>query len=158
MVFMNFLYRLSQKKVECSICVTLIFKNIAYFDFVRFDTLSSEKNDTKIIWFGLVVSILQPFLKTQSFTNFFKSVWATYDGYSSPQVLSLFSLHGSMGFQATAYGSQKSHYPWLTCHKNEEKKFDKDDMKTTRPISMILVSFFSKDNVLSDEVKICYIF
>ena len=26
------------------------------------------------------------------------------------------------------------------------------------PISMILVSFFSEDNVLSDEIKICYTF
>ena len=26
-----------------------------------------------------------------------------------------------MGFRATMYGSQKSHYPWLKCHQNEEK-------------------------------------
>ena len=31
-------------------------------------------------------------------------------------------------------------------------------IKTTQPISIILVSFFSEDNVLSDEIKICYIF
>ena len=31
-------------------------------------------------------------------------------------------------------------------------------IKTTQPISMILVSFFSEDNVLSDEIKLCYIF
>ena len=64
------------------------------------------------------------------------------------------------------YGSQKSHYPWLKYHENEEK-IDNDYMyvlkndhrtKTTQPISMILVSFFSEDNVLSDEIKICYIF
>ena len=62
------------------------------------------------------------------------------------------------------YGSQKSHYPWLKCHENEEK-IDNDNVfrndhriKTTQPISMILVSFFSEDNVLSDEIKICYIF
>ena len=60
------------------------------------------------------------------------------------------------------YGSQKSHYPWLKCHKNEEK-IDNDyvlrndhKIKITQPIPMILVSFFSEDNVLSDEIKICY--
>ena len=31
-------------------------------------------------------------------------------------------------------------------------------IKTTEPISMILVTFNSEDNVLSDEIKICYIF
>ena len=46
--------------------------------------LSSEKNDTKIIWFGLVVLILQPFLETQSFFNFGKSARAIYGGYSCP--------------------------------------------------------------------------
>ena len=37
--------------------------------------------------------------------------------------------------------------------------FSRNDhrIKTTQPISMILVSFFSEDNVLSDEIKICYI-
>ena len=62
------------------------------------------------------------------------------------------------------YGSKKSHCPWLKCHENEEK-IDNDYVlrnynwiKTTQPISMILVSFFSEDNVLSDEIKICYIF
>ena len=70
-----------------------------------------------------------------------------------------------MGFPAAMYGSQNlSHYPWLKCHENEEK-FDNDyvfknghRIKTTQPIPMILVSFFSEDNDLSDEIKICYIF
>ena len=31
------------------------------------------------------------------------------------------------------------------------------EIKSTQPISMILVSFFSEDNILSDEIKICYI-
>ena len=64
-----------------------------------------------------------------------------------------------MGSRATMYGSQKSHKPWLKCHENEEK-IDNDDVfkndhriKTTQPISMILVSFFSEDNVLSDKIK-----
>ena len=67
-----------------------------------------------------------------------------------------------MGFRATMYGSQNSHNPWMKCHENEEK-IDNDvifrndhRIKTTQPISMMLVSFFSEDNVLSDEMKICY--
>ena len=51
---------------------------------------------------------------------------------------------------------------WLKCHENEEK-IDNDyvlrnyhKIKTTQPISMILVSFFSEDNVLSDEKKNTY--
>ena len=59
---------------------------------------------------------------------------------------------------------RKAVTPWLKCHDNEEK-IDIDyvlrndhSIKTTRPISMILVSFFLEDNVLSDEIKICYIF
>ena len=62
------------------------------------------------------------------------------------------------------YGSQKNHHPWLKCHENDEK-IDNDyvlrnghRIKTIQPISMILVSFFSEDNVLSDEIKICCIF
>ena len=63
-------------------------------------------------------------------------------------------------------GSQKSHYPCLKRHENQ--KPEKNDIvhvlmndhriKSTQPISLILVSFFSEDNVLSDEIKICNIF
>ena len=52
----------------------------------------------------------------------------------------------------------------MSDHESKEK-FDNDyvlrndhRIKTTQPISMILVSFFLEDNVLSDEIKICYIF
>ena len=76
------LYRVSQK-VERSIFVTLIVENIL----ISSDkTLSSEKNDTKIIWFGSVVLILQPFFETQSFTVADPHLWNTaraiYDGES----------------------------------------------------------------------------
>ena len=58
---------------------------ILKFEFHLLDkTLSFEKNDTKIIWFDLLVLILQPFLETQSFTNFVKSAQAIYGGYSYP--------------------------------------------------------------------------
>ena len=152
------------QKVERSIFVTVIFKHIAMIssDISSDKTLSSEKNDTKIIWFSSVVLILQPFLETQSFTNYVvKCARAMIDGYSCPYMFSLcFCLHGSKGFRATMYWSQKSHYPWLKCHENKEK-IDNDyvwrndhRIKTTQPISMILVSFFSEDSVLSDEIKI----
>ena len=71
---------------------------------------------------------------------------------------------GSMGFRATMYGSQKSHYPCLnvTRMKKKMKNYyvlkNYHRIKTTQPISMILVSFFSEDNVLFDEIKICFIF
>ena len=51
------------------------------------------------------------------------------------------------------YGSKKSHYPWQKYHENEEKIGNdyvlRNDhrIKTTQPISMILVSFFTEDNV-----------
>ena len=108
---------------------------------------------------SLVVLILQPFFETQSCTNFVKFVWAIYGGYGSPWVLSLFCLHGSMGFRATMYGSPKSHFPWLKCHTNEEKienyhvLINDHRIKTTQPISLTLVSFVSEDNVLFDERK-----
>ena len=77
-----------------------------------------------------------------------------------------------MGVRATMYGSKevqevevrKNCYPCLKCHENEEKidnyhvLINDNRIKTTQPISMILVSFFSEDNVLSDEIKICFIF
>ena len=63
------------------------------------------------------------------------------------------------------YWSQESHYPCLKRHENEEKIdidrpcLENDHIfKTAQPISMILVSFFPEYNVLSDEIKICYIF
>ena len=52
------------------------------------------------------------------------------------------------------YGSQESQYPWRKCQKNEEKldndyvfRTDHRINKTTQPISMFLVSFFSEDKV-----------
>ena len=65
-----------------------------------------------------------------------------------------------MGLRATMYGNQKSRYPWLKYHEKEEKIENdyvlRNDhiIKTTQPVSMILVLFFSEDNVLSDEKKI----
>ena len=47
----------------------------------------------------------------------------------------------------------------MTCHENEEKiehdyvLRNDNRINTTQPIEMVLVSFFSGDNVLSDEKK-----
>ena len=59
---------------------------------------------------------------------------------------------------------RKAIIPDWKCHENEEK-IENDTVlknyhriKTTQPISMILVSFLSEHNVLSDEIEECYIF
>ena len=97
---------------------------------------------------------------------FFKSARAIYGGYSSAlcSFFVLFATDQWASAGATMYGSQKNHYTWLKCHENENK-IDNDyvlrydhRIKTTRPISMILLSFFSEYKVLSDEINICYIF
>ena len=56
---------------------------------------------------------------------------------------------------------QKCHYPWMKCHVNEEKidtdKVLRNDhiIKTTQPISMILVSFFSEiKNAIFSSIKV----
>ena len=78
--------------------------------------------------------------------------------------ISLLNLSGQRCMEVR----KNMHYPCLKCHENEEKfenyhvlRNDHNKIiriKTTQPISMILVSFFSEDNVLSDKIKICYIF
>ena len=78
------LYRMSQKKKRNARLLLLWYSKIYHVLISSDKTLSSAKNDTKIIWFGSVVLILQPFRETQSFTNFVKSAWATYGGYSGP--------------------------------------------------------------------------
>ena len=90
------------------------------------------------------------FFFTQSFTNFDKPARDIYGGWDSGK---------------TTYWKSEKPLSRLKCHKNDEK-IDNDYVlrndhrnKTTQPISLILVSFFSGDNsFLSDEIKICYIF
>ena len=56
---------------------------------------------------------------------------------------------------------RKSHYPGLKSHEKIDNDYvlrNDHRIKTTQPISMILVSFFSEDNVLSDEIKTFAIF
>ena len=71
-----------------------------------------------------------------------------------------------MGFQAIMYGSQKSHYPWLKCHKHEEKLTMTMFWEMT--IESKLLNKFHWSWYLSfrrqcfihedDEMKKCYIF
>ena len=127
-------------------------------------TLTSETNDTKIIWFGLEVLILQPFLETVIY-NFLLNLRRLFTAGIAVHKFSLcFVCKDQWPSRQQCMEVKKSHYPWLKCHKNEEK-IDNDyvlrndhRIKNTQPISMILVSFFSEDNILSDEIKICYIF
>ena len=98
--------------------------------------------------FGLVVLILQYFLE----------IWLNLHELSTAgsAVHKLFVVvFNSTDQWATLYGSQKSHYPRLKCHENEEG--NDNDCVTTQPIS-ILVSFFSEDHVLYLIKKNIYIF
>ena len=107
--------------------------------------MSSEKNDTKIIWFGSVVFTAGMAVHKFSLCFLCTDQWASGQQY--------------------VWKSEKNINPWLKCHENEQK-IDNDRVlrndhrikNYTQPISMILVSFFSEDNVLSDELKIYYIF
>ena len=118
--------------------------------------LLKKKNDTKIIWFGSVVLILQPFLETQSITNLRELFRA---GMAVHKFSLCFVRTDLLGVRATMYGSQKSHYPCLKMSREWRENWqwsclrNYHRIKTTQPISMILVSFFSEDNVLSDGKK-----
>ena len=96
-----------------------------------------------MIWFGSIDSTT---ISWNTVIYVFCYICASYfqQVYSCPLVLSLFCLHGSMGFRAPWLPG-----PWLKCHENEEK-IENDfvlrhdhGIKTTQPISIILVSFFS---------------
>ena len=122
--------------------------------------MSSEKNDTKIIWFGSVVLILQPFLETQSFTNLLNLRVLFTTGIAVHKFSLCLVCTDQWAFRQQCMEVRKAIIP----DKNEEKidndyvlRNDHRIKKTAQPISMILVSFFSEDNILSDETKMCYI-
>ena len=129
---------------------------MTYFDFIRQGIVFwKEWYQDNLIWFGSIDSATISW-NTVTYELFTAGIIIVVHYI----VLSLFCLHGLMGFLATMNGSPKSHYPWLKCHENEEK-IENDHVlrndhriKTTQPISMILVSFFSEDNVLSDKKAI----
>ena len=120
-------YRMSQKSGTLDFRYFEIRKNNIFF--ISSDkTLSSEKNDTKIIKIGWVVLILWSFLKTSSLSIFSSFLWTAIAVVNSSRRL-------------------KKNRKWLCCR-----------ISTTEPNQIIFVSFFSEDNVLSDDIKICYIF
>ena len=104
--------------------------------------MSSENNDAKIIWFGSVVLILQPFLETQSFTNLLNLCKLFTAGMAVHKFSYCFICMDQWAWKLTM-----TVFWEINDHRS----------KTTQPISIILVSFFSEDNVLSDEIKIGYI-
>ena len=132
-----------------------------YFDIRRYS----------IFWFYQIKHcllkrmILQPFLETQSFTNFVKSARAIYTAGMAVHKFSLCFVRTDQWAPGNNVWKSEKHYPCLKCHENEEKidRVMRNDhrIKTTQPISwilvsilpnhMILVSFFSENNVLSDE-------
>ena len=144
-----------------------------YFEIRKYSTfwlpsdkiLSSEKNTNyqdHMIWFGSIDSTTISW-NTVIYDFFFKNPHKLFIAGITVHKFFLCFVRWS-GIWATMYGSQKNHYPCLKCHENEEK-FDNDHvlkndhrLKITQPISMILVSFFSEDNVISDEIQKCYIF
>ena len=62
-----------------------------------------------------------------------------------------------MGVRATMYGSQKSHYP---CLKIDNDHIFRNDytIKTTQPISMILVQYHSFQKTMFDLMKLKYMY
>ena len=62
-----------------------------------------------------------------------------------------------MGFRATMYGSQKSHYSGVKCRENEEKIGNDYVLRNYHRIRTWYRSF-QKTFFSSDEIKICYIF
>ena len=128
-------------------------------------TLSSEKNDTKTIWFGSVVLILQPFLETYSHLRIFlirrelfmadiavhklSLCFVCTDQWTSG-LLNVWKSDKPLSLTEMSREWRET-WQWL-CLRNDHR------INTTQPISMFLVPFFSEDNVLSDEIKICYIY
>ena len=157
------LYRVSPQKSG-----TLDF---CYFDIRKYSifkissdkTLSSEKNDTKII--GWVVLIPWSFLKTVIFNFLFILVT-----FQSGVMAFLTSIHCCLEAHWSVQTKQRENLWTATCIPtvNSSCRFTKflNDcvsrngcrINTTDPNQMILVTFFSEDNVLSDEIKICSIF
>ena len=154
-------YTRCPKKAERSIFVTLIFENIAVV--ISSDkTLSSEKNDTKIIEIGWVVLILWSFLKTVIFNFCFILVT-----FQSGIMAFLTSIHCCPEAHWSVQTKQRENLWTAIPAVNISRRFNKIckwlsrngcRINTTGPNQTILVSFFSEDNVLSDEIKICYIF
>ena len=152
--------------------VTLDFRYIeiwkySIFWFHQIKHCLLKRNYTKIIWFGMIVLILQPFLETQSFTNFVKML-NVCELFTAGIAVHKFSLcfvckdqwtSGQQGMEV-----RKTIIPEWNVMRIKRKLTMTVfwemtiESKLLQPIPMILVSFLSEDNVLSEEIKICYIF
>ena len=135
-------------------------KNIAYFFISSDKTLSSEKNDTKIIEIGFKFWFCGHFSKHShsQFSLHSRDISVRDNGFSYFQTL----LLGRPLIRVNR--TKRDLYPPkvaradLTKFVNNCVSRNGCRINTTKPNHMILVSFFSKDNVSSDEIKICSIF
>ena len=146
-VYYMCIYMGCPKKEERSIFVTLILKkNIFWLHQIKHCLLKRMIPRS----FDLVSSIDSTTISWNTVIYKFCQICESYLQQVKQSISSLFVLFAQIN------GSQKSHYPWLKCHKNEEKIYNdyilRNDhrIKTTQPIWMISVSFFSGDNILSD--------
>ena len=77
-----------------------------------------------LLWYSKLQLLLISSDKTLSSENvWFGSIGSTTISQNAIiwDVLSLFCLHGSIGFRAIMYGSQKSRFPWLKCPRTKRK-------------------------------------
>ena len=103
--------------------------NFRYFDIQKYSiffissdlTLSSETNDTKIIWFSFGSIDFTTISWKIVIYDFFFNLCELFTAGLAVHYFSLcFVCTNQWVFWATMYGSPKSHYPWLKCHENEE--------------------------------------
>ena len=166
------IYRVSQKKkrnggfsIPCELKVLCIFTSVD-------KASSAEENDTKIIKFGCIILILCPFLEKQSFSNF--------AGFLRPMNKELCRDKLKLSIIMVLYGSplirgnKRNTDQWAsTRHRMEglsrhnssligrknPAKFENDCLsrsghrfKITQPNLLILVSFSSAEEALSNDV------
>ena len=122
-----------------------------------YEAPSAEENDTKIIKFGWVILNLCPLLEIQSVSNFAgflrpmseelcrdrPSIWCLVEAFHKTP------WGRSVPTQVFAHRSEKSSEisKWLYFKKNGHS------IKITQPNLMILVSFSSADDTLSNDIK-----
>ena len=154
------------KEAERRIFSTLWAKCVRFV----YKASSAEENDTKIIKFGWVILILCPFLEIQSFSNFAWFLWpmseelcrekpSIYGVLWKPIGQCFFCCHGTMGYpQNTLWKAFPDNSSLIGC--KNQAKLENDcisrngrRIKITQPNLMILVSFSSAEDALSNDVK-----
>ena len=161
------IYQVS-KKAERQIFSTLWAKSVIFYTSLN-KTSSTEENDTKIIQFGWVILILCPFLEIQSFSNFAwflrpmskelcrekPSIWCFVEAHWSVFLL-LPRINGLPQNKWKSFPDTKLRSLVVKIKRN--LKIDcisksRHRFKITQPNLMILVSFFSAEDALSNDVK-----